>query len=158
MTPTDFIIALKEYLEKLYANERFADGSGKLKAPAIYEQELPIVESYEGDLPDGYPNPPYILPKVMSWSGGFEGSTRQITVRVIFCIYDDDKQNKGQISILHLEEMLYQAIGKNPYIGSFEVSGNYSAAVTEEDNYPYFFGGVEFTAECAGVIRESEQA
>ncbi len=158
MTPTDFLIALKAFLKALYANERFHDSAGNLKSPAIYEQELPIVESYEGDLPDGYPTPPYILPKVMSWSGGFDGSTRKITARVIFCIYDDDKRNRGQISILHLEEMLYQAIGKNPYIGNFEVSGDFSAAVTEEDNYPYFFGGVEFTAECAGIIRESEQA
>ena len=160
MTPQTFLHEFAAYLADLYNSELLPRPDGSFVAPAIYEQELPLVESTSESLPDDYPSPPYVMPKVMDWTGSFTSNPRSITVRVIFCIYDDNKANQGQLTILHLHEMLFQRLAKHPYIGVFPVDedGGFTAAVTEDDTYPYYFGGVEFKVNAPTLIREDDLA
>lgn len=159
MTPLDLIRLLRDDLERLYADLRLPDSVGKEKAPAVYLNELPIIPSTTESLPDSYASPPYIIVRSTGWSGGYTGEPRGIDVMVLFSVYCNEKDRDGATAILNMFERLYLRFGKNHYIGNFEISDEgMNCALTDEDTYPYFFGGASMKFLAPSVIQQDPLA
>lgn len=158
MTPLELIRQLKEELEALYRDTRLPDSMGALKAPAVYLNELPLVESTSESLPDEYASPPYIIVRSTGWSGGFTGEPRSVDVMVLYSVYCSEKNRDGCTAILNMFERLYMRFCKNRYIGNFEIDGDVNCALTDEDTYPYFFGGASMKFLAPSVVCEDPLA
>lgn len=159
MTPLELIRQLKEELETLYKDMQLPDSMGAMKSPAVYLNELPLVESTSESLPDEYASPPYIIVRSTGWSGGFTGEPRSVDVMVLYSVYCPEKDRDGCTDILNMFERLYIRFGKNHYLGNFEISEEgMNCALTDEDTYPYFFGGASMRFLAPSVIREDPLA
>lgn len=159
MTPLELTKELRDELERLYGNMKLPDSAGNFKPPAVYLNELPFVESSCESLPDEYATPPYIIVRTTSWSGGFAGDPRNVDVVVIFAVYCSERSRDGCTAILNMFERLYLRFGENRCLGNFEISDDgMNCALTDEDTYPYFFGGVSMKFLAPSVVREDPLA
>lgn len=159
MTPLSLTRQLRDELEALYSDMRLPDSVGALKAPTVYLNELPFIKSTTESLPDEYAAPPYIIVRSTGWSGGYTGSPRNVDVMVLFSVYCSDQNRDGCTDILNMFERLYIRFGENHYLGNFEISEEgMTCALTDEDTYPYFFGGASMRFLAPSVIREDSLA
>lgn len=150
MTPLLLQKALVEDIKNILGNMRFCSPNGSSEIN-IYPQNLPL-----RNRKDEKELVPYCIVRVLEGTIK-EESKQEIKVYLIFGIYDDNKEQQGQETILNIIQKILERFSKNPVLDqNFLFSGMFHWALEDEDQYPYYFGGIEMTWIAPGYEREDE--
>lgn len=138
------------------------DGGKSLKA---YVQALPIQDTTIGwqstdeVVMEQYSNPddqvfPYAIIRVTNVT--YHETNGQAKVFLLFGIYNHDTQMAGYLELLNLIERTVNHYRENPVLDIFWCEKEMEVAIQEDDNHPYFFGGVEMTWNLPAIVTKGE--
>jgi len=166
MTPTLLLEDMKVELERLFVDHRLPNVMGEEKPIAIYIQDVPI---RKGPDVDGYADidvsqeqfgekaetpEPYIL--LRARSGKIDDATADHAVRVVIllCVWDGDRERQGHRDVLHLIHRIYERFAKDPVLNDrYHMEYPIEWSTADEDNHPYYFGGMALGFAMAAIHR-----
>lgn len=161
MTTYDFMFALKEFTEgaiaelKLPVRTQETDVSDPAdKTPDVYLMRLP-------DSTSAKKKAPYVLHQFVTGDDSQAQGKKDediITVRSVFCVYDEDEQ-KGALSLLELMErvrikLLRQRVIDNRFELCMDPGRSLQRLVYAEDTAPYYVGEMVSTWTLPKIERE----
>lgn len=154
MTPLSLQKALAEDLQSLF--DGFVDlkqncAAGKMK---IYENASPIQMDNQNE-DDIYP---YIVVRLTGGEVPEDYDTRP-TANVVILIgyYDPDLSNDGNKYVMTAIHRIIERFRKNSLLADmYNQTGNIEWTMSDEDTYPYFFGGLQMTFTLPKIERESD--
>lgn len=160
MTPAQLQDELVAALESVFGDDdHLKTSNGEFRAPRIYKQDLPTPESNDDEDTDGDEFAPYII--VRLGDGTFEDWGEALKVNVIFiiCTYDPTPDRQGTRDVMSIISRIYRRFASHPHAGNFTCELPIEWALQNEvETHPYYFGGVEITFKCPGVLIEDPLA
>lgn len=154
---------LAEEIEKILANMRFKDPSGKMVPMKAYCQDIPKrqQEIRKGALipEEEEPDDPYPFCIVKAESGGIFSGAQSVSVMLILAVFNDDKQNQGQQELLNTIHKIAERFIKNPVLKDMHILDQEDGIkwiLDDEDRFPYFVGGMTMKWETFFVKKEDD--
>lgn len=152
MTINELQICLVKQVEEIVKGIPLSGAGRGSKVMKGYVQSVPVRDQLVGWEEAGEEEPyvspedslmPYFVVRVSD----AEYFSDRATVRVylLFSIYNDDKDMKGHFDLLNVLERVTGQFRQNQIMDGYWCEKEMKAAVQDDDDYPYFFGGVEMT-------------
>lgn len=131
--------ALVKDLAALFRDDRYKipDGEGRMAAPGVYKQFLPVQDSGEDSDPF-----PYIIVRLDSGNIKTQTDPHKIAVLLLIGIFDDDPQNQGHEAVLEIIERIQMHYEGEPFLEAFKFADPFNWALQDEQSYPYYYGAV----------------
>lgn len=150
MTFMEFRQEVCEEVERLLADVRTMDYDGNLvRGVTAYPGRLPLVTGKA--LARLFP---YAIVRIS------EGMRRDVvtpwtlTVDIHLGVHDATEDNEGDDFLLIMIQRLVDAFSVNPRLGSWgTIQAPMEIAVQDDDNYPFFFGGVRLSVDVPALQR-----
>lgn len=160
MTPDVLVNDLKAEIAAIFTGFTLKDSEGNQVPLNVYAFDTPIrlgedMEDTEEthELPE-----PYVVVEVNSGNIASETDPQVVTAVCVICVYDDSSGRQGPRDVLHIINKIYERFAKNPCLGSAMVKYPIDWVLQEEDNYPYYLGGIQMPFEIPAVIKEDPLA
>lgn len=154
---------LAEEIERILANMRFKDPSGKIVPMKAYCQDIPKRQQKirKGALmpEDEETEDPYPFCVVKAESGGIFRGAQSVSVMLIFAVFNDDMQNQGQQELLNVIHKIAERFIKNPVLKDMhrlDQEAGIKWILDDEDRFPYFVGGMTMKWETFFVEKEDD--
>ena len=157
--PTGSILLLQKKLLKevcdLLAGMEFTNSAGEtVKGVTGYEQRLPQITEDDEDSSQFFP---YTIVRVANCTTKGDEDPWHVTMLVYFGIYDDAKDSHGHEAILNMVQRVADRFVHEPLLAhSYRAEQNIYAELQDDDTYPYYFGGIEFTFTAPKIERRVE--
>jgi hypothetical protein len=144
---------LRDELEKLLFDCQMKGQDGEKAHFQVFENSTPIPE--DDNEPDFFP---YVV--VRTQSGEIpESKDTAPTVKVLILIglFDDDLENNGNHYVLLVIQRIIERFKKNTLLSEkYNCTGNIEWTLSDEDSYPFFFGGLEMNFTIPSIEKESD--
>ena len=114
-----------------------------------YLQEVPAPTSDDDD----FEILPYCLVQCLEGTFNEWNNTRELSLAVIFCIYNADSNKTGSMEVINLVDEVYKHYMQSTKIGTnvIQLPIDFTTqTLTEEDTYPYYFCALKINLECNG--------
>lgn len=135
LTTSDLLDAMIDELNNLFAKDLFASQSGELVKLRHYPHDVPVAQDNEDD------PAPYTLTRI---HGGGDEEDDTVRMTIVVCLFDRTCDKQGYRDVLHVIGEIRRRFTENPMLGkAFERVGAMPWTLSDEDTYPYHFGGVE---------------
>lgn len=153
MTVLDAQKALAEDLRVCLADTRLKGEDGKIHAITVFENMLPHYNTDEERDPI-----PYAI--VRADSGKFvEDSDDNNTAKflILLCVVDEDEKYPTNRDILLLIDRIVERYPINCILSDFfRRVGDIEWSISDEDTFPYCFGGVEINFTIPKTVKEDD--
>lgn len=164
--------ALVHELDQLFAGDIFKNPRNEGQKLKAYSQWLPVPDAAKMSEEDidpalieeglGITNQisesqffPYVIVRVEGGEIEEAEASQKIDVTLLFGSWDDNRDNQGNKTILHMIQKVYERFSKNPILDNeYECLGKMKWVVQDEDSWPYYFGGMELKFETIAIRRE----
>lgn len=151
---------LKAEIEKLTSDMHLKNPNpeqgGEYKKLAVFIQDLPVPEGNdEEDEDEIISQAPYVIVETYDSNGGAGKSS--ISVIFVIGIFDDDKNKSGYRDCIRIKNRIVERFSTNPLLGEFEAEREWTWQISEEDTYPYSFGGLKMTFLAPAFSRINNQ-
>lgn len=148
--------AFRDWIRETFKGITYQTPTGERKELSVYGQNLPVPSGNDEDADIELSSVPYIIAhvtdgKVLNWNG-----SQKINVILLLCTYDGDTAHQGHQDILSMKEKLLAAILKRPIVGPCEIELPIDWALSESDQYPFYFGAVSFTANTRTIFTKED--
>lgn len=172
MTAYELQIELAKEIEEIEKNVLLKDVRGNPVHIKAFIQSLPKRiqkvsdedEEQEGIvmLDNDPENDPYPYCIVQINSGRLETSQspHEITLSLVFGIFDDDIECQGHLVIMNMIHNIAERFTKNPVLNNRYRINNENGiiwVINDDDRYPYYFGAMEMTWDAFFVGREDDK-
>jgi hypothetical protein len=150
------IISLQDELKKeLYSILKglyFEDNNGKQVEINIFNQNLPP------EVDDKIQSPfPYIVIRILSGvSPVDEHSEESIRVLILIGLRNSDKKYITHRDVLGIIQRIKQNLQVKGYLEHFVLSSDIEWSLSEEDEWPYSFGGMDMKFKTLSINREDD--
>lgn len=153
MTPLSLQKSLKDELNNLFKGYVDINQSNKASSIKFYENSAPIPLDGQNEK-DIYP---YGIVRIPSGIVPDNGDTfASAKVIILLAYYDEDLSNDGNKYIMSAIFKIVERFRKNSLLDEyFNQSGDIEWSLSDEDTYPYFFGGIEMNFTLPNIKRES---
>lgn len=132
-----------------------ADGTTVTGATG-YRQQLPKVIQDDDDMDQFFP---YYIVRIETGRTPSDNEPWDVTVDILFGIFDDDAENDGHIYILEMIQRVTDFFAAYPLLDNkYRALQDMEFAVQDEDTYPYFLGGIEMKFWVQKARREDPYA
>ena len=153
MTVLDAQKALAEDLRVLFADTRLKGEDGKKRSISIFESMIPHPQTVEEPEPF-----PYAV--VRADSGKFvedSDDTSTAKLLILLGVYDDDEKYPLDRDVLMLIDRIAERYSKNYILSDyFQRVGEIEWSISDEDTYPYCFGGLEINFTIPKIPKEDD--
>lgn len=151
MTPFYLQQDLKIELERLFANFNLKSPDGEYKKINVFEQNLPISNDEEDD---PYP---YIIVKITKGEIKDLYSNNTVQLMLIIGTYDDSNEANGHKDVFNIIQKIFERFRENPNLSNkYVIQDSFEFALSEEDTWPYYFGGIEIGFDIHTIEREDK--
>lgn len=143
----------------LFAERTFKNNLGHDVELKSFVHSLPTKTGNEESLTDAdYPEP-YIVSEVKGGKQASANDPHVVSVAVVICVCDDNTAKHGHQDILAIIHRIIERFNKNPALaGRFNLQFPVEWTLSDEDTYPYYYGGLLMQFEVAAIEREDELA
>lgn len=153
-TPADIEKSMAEEIERIFKEDLFFNSNSKEVPMRAYVHSVPIRaggdEGIDREVPEPY--------AVVDATGGTipdENSAQSVSVTVIIRVCDDGTDRQGHMDILHAINKIYKRFAADPVLGGkYAVTYPMQWAVSDEDEYPYYTGGLLLAFDVPAVEKE----
>lgn len=158
-TLTELEESLASEFITLFAERTFKNNLGHDVELKSFVHSLPTKVGGDESLTDAdYPEP-YIVSEIMGGKQASENDPHVVNVAVNICVCDDNTAKHGHQDILSIIHRIIERFNKNPVLaGRFVLQYPLQWELIDEDNYPYYFGGLLMNFEVAAIEKEDELA
>lgn len=158
MTPENLETALAEEIKKLFDGFRQKNSIGEYVPLNIWEDCTPL----KTDVTDSDGQSvidPYIVVRAVRGTTSDPGAHQNVTVDLIICVYDDETERQGMKDLHHIIRVISLRFQKEPLLaGAYSLLYPIDWMISDEDTYPFYFGGMEFHFELPVITRENDLA
>lgn len=124
-----------------------------------FVHSLPVKQGDDEAPTDADVPEPYIVSEVTGGKKQNEDSAHVVTVAAIICVCDDNTARNGHKDILAIIEKVLERFGKNPLLaGRFILQHPLEWTLSDEDTYPYYYGGLLMNFEVPAFEKEDALA
>lgn len=156
MTFWEFRINFGQEIQELLKDVRTHDYDGAtLKGVKVYPAgRLPIVDDGE-DARAISALFPYALVRISSATREEVTGPWILTLDVLLGVCETDPDNAGDDYILLMQQILLDHWSRYPVVGRFgQLKAPIEMALQDDDNYPFFFGGIRLSIYVPALERE----
>lgn len=158
-TLTDLEECLADEFNALFAERTFMNSLGHEVALKSFVHSLPVKSGDDENQTDADLPEPYIVSEVTGGKQATENDPHLVTVAVIICVCDDNTARHGHQDALSIIHRVIERFSKNPVLsGSFNLQYPIEWSLSDEDTYPYYYGGLLMHFEVAAIEKEDELA
>lgn len=157
--PTASILLLQKALLKevtnILSDMQFETSEGETVTGVTgYEQRLPQITEDDEDSSKFFP---YAVVRATNWLTKGDTDPWHVTLDVLFGIYDEAKDSHGHEQIMNMIQRVADRFIYEPLLDhSYRAEQTIDAELQDEDTYPYYFGGIEFTFTAPKIERKVE--
>lgn len=154
MTPLSLQKAVRDDMEKLFTGFVDLNQSNENRKIKFYENSVPIALDNQNES-DIYP---YGIVRVVSGNVPEEtDSSSTAKVIILLAYFDEDLSNDGNKYIMTAIQKIIERFQKNSLLDKYyNKTGDIEWTMSDEDTYPYFFGGLEINFTLPSIQRESD--
>jgi len=158
-TPSDLEEALTEEFNTLFADQTFMNSIGHPVRLKAFTHALPVREG-EDETPDDADLPElYIVSEIQGGRQDDENDAHVVTVAAVICVCDDNTARNGHKDVLSIIRKITERFCKNPVLSHrFVFKYPLEWSLSEEDTYPYYYGGLLMKFEVPAIEKEDELA
>lgn len=163
MVTLELQICLAAEVENITKDMLFQNPAGKETKLKAYLQSLPekqavTWEEQREECTDGEDSPyPYCIVRIDSGEFTDMASPQIVKVFLIFGLYNSGMEAQGHARILTIIQRISERFRKDPVLnGQFVAQTSCKWTLQDEDEYPYYFGGMEMAWETAAIEREGK--
>lgn len=153
-TNKDLQKRLKEELETMFKDYRMKGEDGESTPFHFYEGAAPIPKTDEDPTFIPYMVARTAAGKVPDDNYGFTTARALIIVAT----YENDEAYPSNADVLQIIDKIIERFQTHPSMGAYTRTGDIEWTLSDEDTYPYFFGGVELSFILPTIFREDEYA
>lgn len=158
-TPTDLEEALTNEFETLFAGRKFNNSINHAVALKAYTHSLPVKQGDDESTTDADLPEPYIVSEIQGGKQDSEEDGHLVTVAVVICVCDDNTARHGHQDILSIIRRITDRFCKNPVLANqFVFRYPLEWSLSDEDTYPYYYGGLLMRFEIPAIEKEDELA
>ena len=151
--------SLAAEFESMFAERTFMNSIGHSVPLKCYVHSLPVKQGDDDVLLDEHLPEPYIVSEINGGKKATDDDAHIITVAVIICVCDDNTARHGHQDILSIIQRIVERFGKNPVLGGrFVMRPALDWSLSDEDTYPYYYGGLLMQFEVPAIEKEDELA
>jgi hypothetical protein len=158
-TLSDLEESLAAEFTTLFAERTFKNSLGHDAGLKSFVHSLPVKSGdEESQTDDDYPEP-YIVSEVTGGKQSSENDPHVVSVAVVICVCDDSTVRQGHQDVLSIIHKIIERFNKNPALaGQFILQFPVEWSLSDEDTYPYYYGGLLMRFEVAAIEKEDELA
>ncbi len=154
---------LEEYLsaefKKIFAGRTFTNNLGHSVTLNTFVHSLPIKQGNDEEPEDADLPEPYIVAEITGGKRATPDDPHMASVAVIICVCDDNTARQGHKDVLDIIYHIITRFEKNPVLaGKFVLQYPLDWSLSDEDTYPYYYGGLLMNFEVAAIQKEDELA
>ena len=139
MIPIFLQDSMIDELNELFANFRSKNVKGEMVPLNIYPQSLPARKAQKDTA-----HYPFIVVKLLDGEDPDETSSNTCKLYFHCGIWDDNENMQGHRDCMNILQKLYEHLmRKRMFAGKFIIEYPIRWTLTEEDYYPYYYGGLE---------------
>lgn len=158
MTPENLEADLVEEIKKLFTGFRLKNSVGNYAPLNVWEDCAPL----KTDVTDADGQSildPYIVVRSVRGTTSDPGAHQNVTVDLVICVYDDETERQGMKDLHHIIEVVNLRFQKEPLLaGAYSLLYPIDWMISDEDTYPFYFGGMELHFELPVITRENDLA
>lgn len=147
---------IKNILQGLFADRLFKSSyvdpdTAQLKQVplAFYMQDVPAPIDDEED--QEHDIAPYCLIQILEGTFKDFNNTREISLGIIFCIYEPDPKKTGSAVIMDLLDTAFKHFASHSVCNGLVIKPPLDFTIqTELNTYPYYFGALQLNIEANG--------
>lgn len=150
---------LAEEFESLFKGRTFMNSIGHSVKLKSFVHSLPVKQGNDESLLDEDLPEPYIVSEITGGKKATEDDAHILTVAVVICVCDDNTARHGHQDILGIIHRIVERFGKDPVLaGRFVMRHPLDWSLSDEDTYPYYYGGLLMQFEVPAIEKEDELA
>lgn len=158
-TLIDLEKSLAAEFESMFSERTFMNSIGHSVPLKSYVHSLPIKQGDDDVLLDEHLPEPYIVSEINGGKKATDDDAHIVTVSVVICVCDDNTARHGHQDILSIIHSIVERFGQNPVLGGrFVMRPALDWSLSDEDTYPYYYGGLLMQFEVPAVEKEDELA
>lgn len=158
-TLQDLEECLAEEFRSLFAGQTFTNSILHRVELKSFVHSLPVKQGddeapTDKDLPE-----PYIVSEITGGKRDAEDDASMVSVAVVVCVCDDNTAKNGHKDCLGIIHRIMERFGKDPCLaGRFVLRYPIEWTLSDEDTYPYYYGGLMLSFEVPAIEKEDELA
>lgn len=158
-TLADLEECLAAEFKSLFAGKTYMNSLGHRVELKCFVHSLPVKRG-DDDAPTDEDVPePYIVSEITGGKQQTEDSPHVASVAVVVCVCDDNTARNGHKDAMAIIEKVLERFGKNPSLaGKFVLQRPLEWALSDEDTYPYYYGGLLMHWEIPAIEKEDALA
>jgi hypothetical protein len=158
-TLSDLEECLASEFMTMFAGRTFKNSIGNDVELKSFIHSLPVKTGDDESKTDAdYPEP-YIVSEVTGGKQASENDPHVVSVAAVICVCDDNTARHGHQDVLAIIHKIIERFGKNPLLaGRFNLRYPIEWSLSDEDTYPYYYGGLLMQFEVAAIEKEDELA
>lgn len=145
---------LNEEMKRMFGDYRMKGEDGEPAPFHFYENAAPIPKT-----DDDSTFIPYIVSRVSAGKVPDDGYVFT-TARALIIIgtYENNEAYPSNTDVLQIIDKIIDRFQKTPSMGEYTRTGDIEWTLSDEDTYPYNFGGMELSFILPTIFREDEYA
>lgn len=154
---------LEEYLaaefKTLFDGRTYMNSLGHRVPLNIFVHSLPVKQGDDDTQTDADVPEPYIVSEVTGGRQQTEDSAHVVTAAVVICVCDDNTARNGHKDALAIIGKVLERFCKNPTLaGRYVLQRPIEWTLSDEDTYPYYYGGLLMNWEVPAIEKEDALA
>ena len=143
----------------LFAGRTFVNSIGHRVPLNSFVHSLPIKQGDDEEPKDADLPEPYIVSEITGGKRATPDDPHVVSVAVVICVCDDNTARQGHKDALDIIHHIIARFEKNPVLaGKFVLQHPLDWSLSDEDTYPYYYGGLLMNFEVAAIGKEDALA
>lgn len=158
-TLADLEECLAAEFKSLFAGKTYMNSIGHRVELKAFVHSLPVKQGDDDTQTDDDLPEPYIVSEVTGGKQQTEDSAHVVTAAVVICVCDDNTARNGHKDVLAIIGKVLERFSKNPTLaGKFVLQRPLEWMLSDEDTYPYYYGGLLMYWEVPAIEKEDTLA
>lgn len=154
---------LEEYLaaefKSLFSGRTYMNSLGHSVELRTYVHSLPVKQGDDEEPTDADVPEPYIASEITGGKKQTENDAHVVTVAAVICVCDDNTARNGHKDVLAIISRILERFGKDPVLaGRYVLQHPLEWTLSDEDTYPYYYGGLLMNWEVPAIEKEDALA
>lgn len=158
-TLADLEESLTAEFQRLFKGKTFTNSLGHRVPLRAYTHSLPIRNGTDEAPTDEDVPEPYIVSEIQRGTKPTEDEGHVVDVATIICTCDDNTARHGHQDVLYIIGKVLERFGKRPDLaGKYNLRHPLEWVLSDEDTYPYYYGGLLMHWEVPAIEKEDALA
>ena len=158
-TLSDLEECLSAEFAAIFSQRAFANSLGHRVPLNTFVHSLPIKQGSDEEPADADLPEPYIVSEITGGKRAAEDDPHVASVAVVICVCDDSTARQGHKDALAIIHRILERFEKNPCLaGKFVLQHPLEWSLSDEDTYPYYYGGLLMNFEVPAIEKEDPLA